>query len=109
MRFDYIISHVPGKYMYTADILSCNPTIVNTSLGNVNLNDIEPFVQIQVESLSVRKDRQDIYHQAQLNNLFCSQVNEHCQSSLPQKCMIQFSLKPYWNVRGELTVCNNPF
>lgn len=36
--FDYSISHIPGKYIYTADTLSCDPTIVTTSLGDDNLN-----------------------------------------------------------------------
>ena len=25
MQFDYTISHVPGKLLYTADTLSCSP------------------------------------------------------------------------------------
>ena len=42
-----------------------------------------------------------------MNDSLCSQVIKYCQSSWPEKHMIQSSLKPYWTVRGELTVCNN--
>ena len=85
MRYDYSISHVPGKYMYTADTLLCDPTIITTSLGDCNLKDIEHFVEVQVESLPASKDRLDIYRQAQMNDSLCSQVIKYCQSSWPEK------------------------
>ena len=107
MRYDYCISHVPQKYIYTADTLSCDPTIITTSLGDYNLKDIEHFVKVQVESLPASKERLDVYRQAQMNDSLCSQVIKYCQSSWPEKHAIQCFLKPYWTVRSELTVCNN--
>ena len=86
MTFDYSISHVPGKYM------NCDLTIITTSLGDDNLNDIEQFVEVQVESLPANMDRLDIYRQAQLHNPLCSQVIKYCQSSWLEKHMIQSSL-----------------
>ena len=68
MRYDYSISHVPGKYMYTADTLSRDLTIITTYLGDYNLKDIEHFVEVQVGSLPDSKDRLDIYRQAQIND-----------------------------------------
>ena len=68
---------------------------------------LNSFVEVEMESLPASKDRLEIYCQAQLNDPLCSQVIKYCQSSWAEKNMIQSSLKPYWTVSGELTVCNN--
>ena len=37
----------------------------------------------------------------------CSKVREYCQTNWPAKYSIESSLKPYWKVRGSLTLCND--
>ena len=48
-RFDYIVQHVPGKLLYTADALSRTP--VDTEETIVFPAEVEAFVDSVIQSL----------------------------------------------------------
>ena len=56
-RFDYTISHVPGKLLYTADALSRAPVTVTNDSQHQDDIETEQFVQAVISSLPVSKDR----------------------------------------------------
>ena len=101
-RFDYTISHVPGKYMYTADTLSRAP--IPATPGHTDLQDAaESLMEMCINHLPASSQRLDEYRQAQAQDHICSSVN-FCQNDWPGKEKINADIKPYWNAQGELTV-----
>ena len=52
MRFSYIINHVPGKELYTADTLSCAPVTDVNVVDDLN-NEINMFVNVVMQGLPV--------------------------------------------------------
>ena len=57
MRFDYTISHVPGKHLYTADTLSCAPVTSPDAITCQQSAQTECFVQAITSNLPASADR----------------------------------------------------
>ena len=71
-RFDYTISHVPGKLLYTADALSWAPDPSETSPQEYQ--DTEFLVNALVAYLPAQADRLEQYRKAQRSDSMCSQI-----------------------------------
>ena len=102
-KFDYSITHVPGKLLYTADALSRDPlphTEDDTS------KEDECLIAAQVSCLPASKTKLEEYREKQHADPICSTVINYCLSSWPEKNAVNESVKPYWNKQGELTVCD---
>ena len=107
MRFSYSIQHVPGKLLYTADTLSRAPLREN----DIDLQTLEK--QSEVESsiatitshLPASQQRLLVYQKAQATDPVCSRVITYCKSEWPES-LSDPELKPYWTVRGNLTLHN---
>ena len=105
MRFDYTISHVPGKLLYTADTLSRSPQ--ECSAEDLQLAELtEEQMSTTTSQLPANKDRLEIYRQAQAKDPVCSQLIAFCQSRWPDKHTLTGELNKYWIARHELTVCD---
>ena len=105
-RYDYSINHTPGKLLYTADALSRAP--INSPVDDSSLTDeAEYFMDTCIALLPASKTRMDEFAQAQATDPVCSQVIKYCQEGWPTKHNLDGAVKPYWNVRGELTLSNN--
>jgi len=104
MRFDYDVVHVPGKYLYTADMLSRSP--LQTPLDDdtqAQQADVEHFIQSVTHHLPASEGRLNFYRLTQANNPVVSKVIGYCQSGWPHRLQISEDLRPYWTLRGELT------
>ena len=102
-RFDYSISHVPGKYMYTADTLSQAP--IPATPGDTDLQDAaESLMEMCVNHLPASSQRLDEYRHVQAQDHICSSVINYSQNEWPVKEKVRTDIKPYWNAWGELTV-----
>ena len=107
-RFEYVVSHVPGKELYTADTLSRAPPRDGTMPSH--LEEItEAFVkEVTIPSLPAGTTTLANYRQAQQQDRESSLLIQYCQSGWPAKqTAVQLSLRPYWKVRSYLTVCDN--
>ena len=51
MRYDFTISHIPGKDLVTADTLSRVPVAEGTSLNQSLQEEVNAYVQLTLESL----------------------------------------------------------
>ena len=103
-KYDYSISHVPGKFLYTADTLSRDP-MMKQDQGNFE-KEVETFVDAVIDlSLPVTPQRLQIYREAQEKDEVCVQVREYCKIGWPNKSFIPHQLIPYWKERDALTVC----
>ena len=103
-HFQYTISHVPGKLLYTADTLSRAPvTTVSKDKEEVGMDS---FVKAIVSSLPANDSKLEEYRQGQEEDDICSQVISYCQSEWPNKANISQAIQPYWTVRTELSYIN---
>ena len=105
-RFDYSISHVPGKCLYTADTLSRAPLPSADPVFEGD-EDVENFVQAIIQQLPANKDRLEQYRKAQQDDSLCSQVIGYTKSKWPARHTVKGILSKYWAVRNELTVSDN--
>jgi len=107
-KFDYSVSHVPGKLLYAADALSRAPTSAVTPADEDSLqDDAELLVDATTSSLPASPGRLAVYISSQKADHVFTQVRLCCQTSWPPKQKLDPILKPYWEARGSLTLCND--
>ena len=105
MRFQYVIQHVPGKTLYTADTLSRAPLKeIPDANSSTSSQEIEQFVQAITAALPASPDRLDSYRKAQAEDSICSRLIEYCASGWPNRSKLSRQLKDFWRYRGELTL-----
>ena len=107
MRFSYSIQHVPGKLLYTADTLSRVP-MRGKDIDPQTLekqSEVESFIATIISHLPASQHRFQVYQKAQAADLVCSRIITFCKSEWPRSCNDP-ELKPYWNVKGNLTLHN---
>ena len=64
-------------------------------------------MELCITTLPAGQHRLDKYRKAQAVDPICSTVSTYCKSEWPDKHKIELALKPFWKVRGELTVHDN--
>ena len=96
MQFDYTISHVPGKLLYTADTLSRAPQ--ECSNRDTELADLteEQMTTTTTNQFPTTTDSLEAYRQAQTEDLICSQLITFCQTKWPNKTSLPKELSKYW-------------
>ena len=105
-KYNYIAQHVPGKLLYAADALSHAP-IPGESEDELQ-EEVEAYVDhITMSTIPATNHRLQEYRQAQKEDAECLKVRDYCQTHWPDKHSIESSLKPYWKVRGSLTLCDD--
>jgi len=105
MKYNYSISHVPGKSLFTADTLSRAPTSSKNDDSTSLQYEIEAFVAAIVSNLPATSDRLDKFREAQAADQTLSQVINFCQTTWPEEHAVGSTVKPYWIIRDELSVC----
>ena len=89
MRFDYSISHVPGKLLSTADVLSHAPV----DEVNTDEDDTEPMV---MSLLTASNDRLDEYGRQQDADATCLKLKAFCTRGWPKRNEVIGSLSKFW-------------
>ena len=96
--------HIPGKEMYTSDMLS--RMIPNG--GNVVQHEWESEISDYVSSIIDTIPISDIQLQqlieAQNENEVTKNVQEYCLEGWPERHQLASAVHPYWTDRGELTI-----
>ena len=106
-RFDFNINHVPGKHLCTADTLSRSP-VARAGPNSVAFEkEIESFVEAVVTTLPASSKRLQVYRDAQTNDPVCSTLKKYCLEEWPAKSKFPPELRPYWNIKSELSVGDN--
>ena len=99
MRFSFTIAHVPGKELNTADTLSRAPV---TEQDESNLsNETKEYVHAIINNLPASEERLKAIREQQDQDQVCKQLKSYC---LEGKAEWKGPLKPYYQVRSELTV-----
>ena len=103
MQFDYSISHVPDKFLYTTDALS------RASIDEIVTEDCETeaMVQAVLSLFPGSNDHLEEYCKAQHADATCSKLIAFCRNGWPDKSKVIGDLSRYWRAIGELTVNDN--
>ena len=105
MRFSYSISYVPGKALYTADILSRVLLIWPLESKEENLeNDVKAFVESVIRYLSATEDRLEELRIQRQEDEVTKQLVKYCSQGWPGRPQLPGLVKPYWPERNELSV-----
>ena len=106
-KFDYNISHMPGKLLFTTDALSRDPIPEQEEKSLTLQEEVETFVNSLTKSLPATEQRLELYCREQEQDEECGQVREYCKTGWPKKQRVPLHLTPYWKVKDNLTICNN--
>lgn len=102
MRYRYTISHVPGKDMATADVLSRAPQkdMKDTKLET----ELNLYVNMVMDSLPATEKRLQEIKEHQDRDEILRQVKKYCLEGWPDKFTLDGSCHQYAPFAGELTV-----
>ena len=104
MRFNFTISHVPGKDLSTADALSRAPISSSTSEAELSSDEVDAYIRMAVNSIPATEARLEEVRAHQEGDWICKQVADYCRDGWPRKSTLHASLKPFCSVAGELSV-----
>ena len=104
-RYDYLISHVPGKLLYLADTLSRAPLAETDSMSAELEEEVETFIS-HVTKPPTEQPSMEIYSSEQAKDPVCCKVMEYCRTGWPRKHVIPPDLIPYWKLRSSFTIYN---
>ncbi|XP_062855259.1 uncharacterized protein K02A2.6-like [Trichomycterus rosablanca] len=104
MRFSYSISHVPGKNIATADVLSRAP--VSNTVDGLQEEEINLYVDTVMASLPVTEPRLKEIQTHQDRDFILRQLKKHCVDGWPDKFSVEEVIHPYLPFSGEITVQN---
>ena len=104
MRFEYSISHVPGKNLSTADTLSKSP-VPQPSAGDEQFQqEVRAFLDLIVKNVpATEKQIRDI-QSGQNKDATCRELKQFCEKGWPNQSSLKGALKLYAPVRDELSV-----
>ena len=107
MRFQFSISHVPGKDVIIADALSCAPVAEPTSADELLQQEAGVFVRVVLQSIPATEEHMKEIRDLQLQDPTCQQITGYCRSGWPDKHSVPDAVKPYFSVAAEISETNN--
>lgn len=104
MRFSFTISHVAGKEIATADVLSRAP--VTCAEEGLHEEEIDLYADSIVACIPATEKRLKEIQTHQDKDVILQQIKDYCSSGWPDKFSIDRAFQPYVPFMGELTVQN---
>ena len=109
MRFDFTISHVPGKELTIADALS-HPPASSSSPADMELEqEATTYVNSVVENFPVTEQRLQEIRECQQADTTCQKIVEYCKSGWPEKGALPSDVKPFHTVSSLSSRWNTVF
>lgn len=109
VRFNYKISFVPGKEIFTADVLSRAPLAIGSGDEDVlSMEQMTLFIgSICAEMSSNVSVAENEVRQEQKNDVTITLIKEYIANGWPDKKKAEFSTLPFFKYRGEMTIYND--
>ena len=104
MRFQFSISHVPGKELATADALSRAPTSSTNESDDKFRQEVDAYIHLVMENLPFAEDRLRKIAQLQEDDEICKQIKQYCLKGWPARNRLPDHVKQYYAESAELTV-----
>ncbi|KAI5621586.1 hypothetical protein C0J50_18855 [Silurus asotus] len=102
LRFSYTISHVAGKNIATADVLSRAP--VNCTAEGLSEKDIDLYADSVMASLPATEMRLKEIREHQDKDFILQQLKKYCVEGWPSKFLVDRTIQPYMAFSGSLCV-----
>ncbi|KAE8281698.1 Retrovirus-related Pol polyprotein from transposon 17.6 Protease [Larimichthys crocea] len=102
MRFSYSISHVPGKSIATADVLSRAP--VRGTADGLQEEEVSLYANTVIANLPATEKRLREIQAHQDKDILIHTLKTYCMDGWPDKFSIQPAFQAYLPFSGELTV-----
>ena len=106
MRFQFTISHVPGKELTIADTLSRAPTGKPSPADYLLEQEVSAYVSVVMQTLPATESRLQEIKELQAKDEVCQKVYHYCLTGWPAKNKMDPVLRPYHSVANELSVDN---
>ena len=104
MRFNYTISHVPGKQLVIADMLSWVPTDIPSASDLHFEAATQAFVNMVLQTIPATEQRLAQIRELQSTDRVCAQVKQYCQTQWPNRTVLSKEIIPYYLIRTELSI-----
>ena len=104
MRFKYAISHVPGKQILIADMLSRAPTEPPSTNDLQFEASTQAFVNTVLQAIPATEQRLAQIKEAQSQDRVYIQVKQYCKTQWPNRTSLSKELFPYYLVHTELSI-----
>lgn len=102
MKFQYTVSHVPGKKLIIADTLSRAP-LRHEEEAEGKAKEDTLHVQTIIQNLSVSEGKLDEIRQMTLSDETCSKLTTFCMDGWPDKGKLDRETRKFWPDRNEIT------
>lgn len=107
MRFNYTISHVPGKELSTTDTHS-RASVTELSLKDVEFQkEVHAYLGAIVQSIPATEKYLTEIQTAQMSDSTCQTLMQYWmqyEKGWPSKSTLPEEMKPYYSVRNEIAV-----
>ena len=101
------VRHEPGKLLYTAETLSRKIAQRQIPLPIIDENEMNALIASVIKALPASDPKLKEIQQAQEKDEICQQIKKYCLDKWPDKHQVSNAIKPYWSIRGELTIIQN--
>ena len=106
LRFHFFISHVPGKDLVIADVLSRAPDSTPSEQDLLLEEDTRAFIEYIMDSLPASEIRLKEIAKEQKNDPVCAKIAQYCTKGWPDKASLSVSLKQYHSLLSDISIVN---
>lgn len=105
MKYNYVVTYIPGKQLVVADCLSRNP-VQGMELADEELSaDVTAHVNMVMENVSVAPNILGKIREEQQADPICIKLRDYTNEQWPPKRQVPKELLPYYQHRFDLSVC----
>ena len=106
MRYDFSISHVPGKQLLIADALSRSTSRDPTDDDESFHQEGNAYIQLIMQNLPATEQRMEQIKELQQQDEACQLVTKYCYSSWPDKKTAPRVVRPFLPLAAQFSVEN---
>ena len=104
MRYHFTISHVPGKDLIVADMLSRAPTSTPTSADQQFHHEGNAFINTVIQGLPASDQQLERIKEQEEQDEVCQQIKVYCEKGWAERQALPGTVKPYYPVSGEISI-----
>ena len=106
LRYQFIISHILGKELVIADMLSRAPTNTPTGADHVLHQEANIFINTMIQRLPATDEQLEEIKRQQEEDVVCNQIKRYCREGWPAKQEVAGAVQPYYSVSAEISIAN---
>ena len=103
MRYDFTITHVPGKNLITADALSRAPSSPANSDDQSLQAEVDAYIRNTLSGLPATERRLEEIKREQEKDEVCQLIKKYCKSGWPNSKRVPEAVRKFYPVASELS------